>query len=273
MKNKIAAALFAFFLGGFGIHKFYLGENRGGIFRIILTFSIIGAPVSGIMALIDFVKLLIMDDAEFDLRYNSSPVQAPAQVVVTRATPAPVSSEPVIIPSDPVTEHRTQMASLPAGTLFVAKGINGQVTLLEDRVRIERKGALSFVSFGFRGTKEILISEISSIEYRNAGSVLSGYILFLYRGGRDVKSSAFGNDSITNNENAVMFVMGAQASFDTLRGMLDEKMEDRRRPQQVLVQSDQSPLDELKKLAALQDSGVITEAEFEREKARLLAKL
>ena len=71
MKVKSTAALLAFFLGGFGIHKFYLGKG-GGILRIILTCSIIGAPVAGIWALFDFVKLLTMDDAEFNSLYNSS---------------------------------------------------------------------------------------------------------------------------------------------------------------------------------------------------------
>ena len=36
MKDKTTAALLAFFLGGFGVHKFYLGE-KGGVLRIILT--------------------------------------------------------------------------------------------------------------------------------------------------------------------------------------------------------------------------------------------
>ena len=70
VKVKATAALLAFFLGGFGVHKFYLGEG-GGVVRIILTCSLIGAPISGIWALVDFVKLLGMDDAEFDHAYNS----------------------------------------------------------------------------------------------------------------------------------------------------------------------------------------------------------
>ena len=69
MKSKMTAALLAFFLGGFGAHKFYLGE-KGGVLRIILTCTIIGAPVAGILALIDFIKLLTMDDAAFNRQYN-----------------------------------------------------------------------------------------------------------------------------------------------------------------------------------------------------------
>jgi hypothetical protein len=122
-----------------------------------------------------------------------------------------------------------------------------------------------------RGTKEILISEMSSVEYRDAGSVLNGYILFLYRGGRDVRSSIFSDDSITNNENAVVFVRDSQPAFDTLREMLNQRLEEYHRPQRVVVQAEHSPLDELKKLGELKASGVLTEEEFEREKARILS--
>jgi len=69
LKSKTTAALLAFFLGGFGVHKFYLGE-KGGVLRIILTCTIIGAFVSGLLALIDFARLLAMDSGEFDRRYN-----------------------------------------------------------------------------------------------------------------------------------------------------------------------------------------------------------
>ena len=82
MKVKNTAALLAFFLGGFGIHKFYLGKG-GGVLRIILVCSIIGAPVSAIWALVDFVKLLTMDDAEFNSIYNSSAEGASVQSAAT----------------------------------------------------------------------------------------------------------------------------------------------------------------------------------------------
>ena len=129
---------------------------------------------------------------------------------------------------------------------------------------------MSFLTYGFRGTKEILIREMTSIEYKNAGGMLNGHILFLYRGGRDVKTSVFGNDSIASNENAVIFNRDNQAAFDTLREMLNGKMDQYNNPQQVVVQAGPSYLDELKKLAELRDAGVVTDEEFDREKARLL---
>ena len=56
-KSKGVALLLAFFLGGIGIHNFYLGENKKGITRILLSVFLYGA--GSILALIDFVRMLI----------------------------------------------------------------------------------------------------------------------------------------------------------------------------------------------------------------------
>ena len=118
------------------------------------------------------------------------------------------------------------------------------------------------MAYGFRETKEILIRKMTSIEYKDAGSVLNGHILFLYRGGRDVKTSVFGENSVTSNENAVIFDRDNQAAFDTLRRMLDDKMNQYNSSQQAVMQTGPSYLDELKKLAELRDAGIITSDEF-----------
>ena len=55
-KDKIVAALLAFFLGGWGIHNFYMGETKRGIMKIVFYFV---CGISGILALIDFIKILI----------------------------------------------------------------------------------------------------------------------------------------------------------------------------------------------------------------------
>ncbi len=74
-KSKILAAIFAFFLGGLGIHKFYLGDQKWGIIYIVLLitgcFLIIPAIVVGIMALVDGIKLLLMSEEDFQAKYCS----------------------------------------------------------------------------------------------------------------------------------------------------------------------------------------------------------
>lgn len=66
-RSRIAAALFAFFLGGFGAHKFYLGQGGKGVFYLLFFWTLI----PGFIAFIEFIILLTMSDEAFDAKYNS----------------------------------------------------------------------------------------------------------------------------------------------------------------------------------------------------------
>lgn len=72
-RNKYVAALLAFFFGIFGIHRFYLGRNGTGVLMIVLSITIIGLAVTGLWALIDTIRYLMMSDAEFAHRYTRHP--------------------------------------------------------------------------------------------------------------------------------------------------------------------------------------------------------
>ena len=48
-----AAYLLCFFLGGFGIHRFYLGQKGTGAVMLILGITIMGLIISGLWAFID----------------------------------------------------------------------------------------------------------------------------------------------------------------------------------------------------------------------------
>ena len=65
MKSKSTAAILAFFLGGIGVHKFYLGKG-GGIWYLLFFWTFIPAFV----AFIDFFRLIAMGDEEFNAKYN-----------------------------------------------------------------------------------------------------------------------------------------------------------------------------------------------------------
>ena len=66
MKNKTLAAFLAFFLGGFGIHRFYLGQGGLGLLYLLFFWTSIPFFVS----FVDFVLLLVMDEQSFDYKYN-----------------------------------------------------------------------------------------------------------------------------------------------------------------------------------------------------------
>ncbi|NTU68757.1 MAG: TM2 domain-containing protein [Chlorobiaceae bacterium] len=66
-KSKLAAALFAFFLGSIGVHKFYLGKIGWGVVYILFCWTFIPSIVS----LIEGILLLVMSDAEFNRKYGN----------------------------------------------------------------------------------------------------------------------------------------------------------------------------------------------------------
>ena len=64
-KNKTVAALLALFLGGIGIHKFYLGKTGRGILYLLFFWT--GIPM--IIGFISALKLFIMSEREFAEKY------------------------------------------------------------------------------------------------------------------------------------------------------------------------------------------------------------
>ncbi len=65
-KSKVAAALLAFFLGGLGAHKFYLGRWGWGLVYLLFCWTFIPSVV----ALVDFILLLVMSDEAFASKYG-----------------------------------------------------------------------------------------------------------------------------------------------------------------------------------------------------------
>ena len=74
-KNKILAGLLAIFLGGLGIHKFYLGYTTPGIITLLIT--LFGGALTfgvggGVMLIISFIEgviYLTMSDEKFNETY------------------------------------------------------------------------------------------------------------------------------------------------------------------------------------------------------------
>jgi len=64
-----------------------------------------------------------------------------------------------------------------------AEGVNANLLLLEDRVRIQRREEKTFLNQGFKGQKDILFSQISSVYLKKATTLGNGYIHFSLLGG------------------------------------------------------------------------------------------
>lgn len=67
-QKQIIAAVLAFFLGNFGVHNFYLGRRKQGIWQLVLTvvgiltsFILVGIPILiavWIWAIVDLIRIL-----------------------------------------------------------------------------------------------------------------------------------------------------------------------------------------------------------------------
>lgn len=74
-KDHVVAGLLAIFLGGFGIHKFYLGYNTAGFIMLGVTIlgSLVSFGISGaviwVIGLVEGIIYLTKNQSEFDRMY------------------------------------------------------------------------------------------------------------------------------------------------------------------------------------------------------------
>ena len=145
--------------------------------------------------------------------------------------------------------------------LMTAKGVGGRLELLQDRIRIRRKGLLGFMVHGLKGDKDILLSKIGSIQFRKPGLFSNGYIQFSLAGGNEAKGGIF---DAAFDENTVMFKARQQQAFIDIKEAIEQIQMRAEEPAST------SKLDELAKLASLRDKGIVSEEEFAVTKKRLL---
>jgi len=67
MKNKTTTAILAFFLGGIGVHRFYLGQTMYGVLYLLFCWTLIPS----LIAFIDFIVFLVMTEEKFNEKYNN----------------------------------------------------------------------------------------------------------------------------------------------------------------------------------------------------------
>jgi hypothetical protein len=149
--------------------------------------------------------------------------------------------------------------------LIEATGLNARVLLFKDVVRIQRIGVRSFLSGASRIEKDILISQIVSIQFKKAGLLSNGYMEFtlMHYDKRPDKGSE------EDIEDAfIAFRPGQEKAFEAFREMLEAKMT--RGAAIGAPSAATTDLDQLEKLASLLDKGIITEDEFSRKKKQLL---
>lgn len=151
-------------------------------------------------------------------------------------------------------------------------GQGGQITFDGQYVTITRKGFLARATHG-KGEKRLHISQISAVQWKPAGAMVNGFIQFTVPGGNEVRGRMGSQTSnAAKDENSVIFTKAQMPEFEKLRATLDAAIVAQHTPQQAAPASSGSLADELAKLAGLRDQGILSPAEFEQQKARLLSQ-
>jgi TM2 domain-containing membrane protein YozV len=65
--KKLMAGLLGILLGGFGAHRFVLGDTKGGLIR--LAISVVTCGAGGIIGLIEGIIYLTKSDEDFERIY------------------------------------------------------------------------------------------------------------------------------------------------------------------------------------------------------------
>lgn len=151
-----------------------------------------------------------------------------------------------------------------------AKGKTGRIEFDGQYVTIHRESFLARTSVG-KGQKRLHIASVTAVQWKPAGLV-NGFIQFTVPGGNE-RRSKFGSQTndAARDENSVVFTKKQQPAFEAVRKAVDAAISAQHAPAAPAAPvSAASMADELAKLAALVQSGAITQQEFQQAKAKLL---
>lgn len=150
------------------------------------------------------------------------------------------------------------------------KGHNGTVVWDGTFVTIRRTGFLARASIG-KGEKRIPLTSINAVQWKPAGALVNGFIQFTLSGGNESKSK-FGYQTVdaSKDENSVIFIKKQMPSFEALRVEIEHAIANLSSPS---MSAPPDHLSQLRQLAELRDSGVLSEDEFSAKKAEILGRL
>ena len=140
------------------------------------------------------------------------------------------------------------------------KGYNGTLILTDNEVIIKR-GIKGFLLGGgmLRGDKTIPYSSIVAVQLKKAG-ITAGYLQLTLKGGSEAKGGLLQS---ATDENTVNFHSGKNKIFDEANELIKKYIS-------TGHQKAKSSLDDLEKLAALKEKGIITQEEFDAKKKLIL---
>jgi hypothetical protein len=146
--------------------------------------------------------------------------------------------------------------------VYKMKGVGELLEVYEDSLTITPKGLIGLASKGLKGAKTIPFTSITAIQFKKSG-LTSGYLQFTLPGGVESRRGVF---EAASDENTFMFAGNNRLAMK-IKTYIEARM---RQLRSLGTSTGNSVSDELQKLAALKEKGVLSDAEFRQAKKRLL---
>lgn len=298
MKNKGIAAFLAFFIGTFGIHRFYLGQTGLGIFYCLIAAGffmaepvIFGMGITTLIGLIDGIVLLSMDKEAFDRKYNYKGIKK-SRKKTTNYERQRKRDEAIWEKRERREEMiRQRRQKQEESRMERAKKMKEKVAYKEEGVKrfkdYDYDGAIAY----FEKVLEIEPSDIAShFNLSCAYSLNENTEKALFHLDKAV---AYGFNQFekikTHDALAYLRVQAEYQVFQANNFRLSTQQQSRtttateipietpkpkglERPAKDLLNSQPDLLDQLQKLGELRDRGLLTDDEFTKEKRKLLSQ-
>ncbi|WP_038491580.1 DUF4429 domain-containing protein [Collimonas arenae] len=101
------------------------------------------------------------------------------------------------------------------------RGVNGQVTLLSDRLQIKRAGAMARLTQARNGDKDVLLSDLSGVRIHLPSLLSNGYIRFFLINGESADATLI---RAASDANTVLFSSRQLTRFTLLKNEIEKKI-------------------------------------------------
>lgn len=140
-------------------------------------------------------------------------------------------------------------------------------------VTIERAGFLERFTVG-KGRKSIPLTAISAVQWKQPGVIVNGFLQFTIGGGNEARSR-FGRQTMdaASDENSVVFDARRTDEFAAIRDAVQAALAAKSAPAAPPMAAKADVVDQIRRFGELRDAGMVSAAEFDAFKARLLAQM
>jgi len=161
------------------------------------------------------------------------------------------------------------------------KATNGIIIVYDDRVVFSRKTFAGFMTQGgASGDRTYFYNDLAFAEYKKPNMMLNGYLKMVLKGTNDIKSTvgiAKTSTATLEDPNTITlraFNKNIPIESEKIFNYIQSKIEETKKINTKATQTfaNYSKADELKKLAELRNSGILTEEEFLNEKSKILSR-